>query len=90
MEYIGKSVGTFRKRLKAHFKTPSPIYKHFYFIGPQTGMDNFSIVGRELQNLTGFVKEAIFIRVNHPPLNWKVVKYQLPCIWHEVLGNNHE
>ena len=40
----------------------SPIYDHFNITGHNTNIDNFSIVGKEDQNL-------IRIRVNSPSLN---------------------
>ena len=48
-------------------------------------LKNFSIVGREDQNLMRLIKEAIYIRVNNPSLN--IGKYHLPHIWDEVLNN---
>ena len=49
--------------------------------------ENFSIVGREDQNLIRAIKEAIYIRVNNPSLNWNICKYHLPHIWDEVQIN---
>ena len=49
--------------------------------------DNFSIVGREDQNLIRAIKEAIYIRVKNPSLNRNIGKYHLPDIWDEVLNN---
>ena len=49
-------------------------------------IDNFSIVGREDQNLA----EALYIRINNPSLNRYIDKYHLPHIWHEVLHNTSE
>ena len=34
-----------------------------------------------------FIREAIFIRVVYPSLNWNIGKYQLSYIWDEVLFN---
>ena len=53
-------------------------------------LNNFSIVGREEQNLSGLIKESMFIRVNNPSLNKNIGKYHLPHIWDEVLINNIE
>ena len=47
--------------------------------------NNLSIIGKEDQNLTRAIKEALFIRVNDPSLNRNINKYHLPHIWHEVL-----
>ena len=50
--------------VKEHLKAPSPIYDHFNITGHTTTIDNFSIVGREDQNLIRTIKEAIYIKVN--------------------------
>ena len=52
-----------------------------------TTIQNFSIVGREDQNLIRAIGEAIYIRVNNPSLNRNIGKYHLPHIWDEVLNN---
>ena len=86
-EYIGESSQTFGERFKEHLKAPSPIYDHQSITGHDTTIDNFSIVGREDQNLIRAIKEAIYIRVNNPSLNRNIGKYHLPHIWDEVLNN---
>ena len=86
-EYIGESARTFGERYKEHLKCPSPIYDHSNITGHNTTLDNFSIVGREDQNLMRLIKEAIYIRVNNPSLNKNIGKYHLPHIWDEVLNN---
>ena len=48
------------------------------------------VVGREDQNLTRTIKEALYIRVNSPSLNKNIGKYHLPHIWDEVLCNSTE
>ena len=57
-EYIGESSRTFDERFKEHLKTPSPIYDHQNITGHDTTIDNFSIVGREDQNLIRAIKKA--------------------------------
>ena len=89
-EYIGESSRTFGERYKEHLKAPSPIYDHHTTTGHETSLENFSIVGREDQNLTRAVKEAIYIRVNNPSLNKNIGKYHLPHIWDQVLMNSSE
>ena len=89
-EYIGESSRTFGERFKEHLKGPSPIYDHYNITGHSTTIENFSIVGREDQNLIRAIKEAIYIRVNNPPLNKNIGKYHLPHIWDEVLMNISE
>ena len=51
-EYIGESSRTFGERFREHLKAPSPIYDHYNTTGHNTTIENFSIVGREDQNLT--------------------------------------
>ena len=61
---------------------------------PTTGhnvtIDNFSIGGREDQNLSRAIKEALYIRINNPSLNKNIGMYHLPNIWDEVLFNTSE
>ena len=68
-EYIEESSRTFGERFKEHLKAPSPIYDHFNITGHNVTIDNFSIVGKEDQNLSRVIKEALYIRVNNPSLN---------------------
>ena len=89
-EYIGESSRTFGERFKEHLKAPSPIFDHSNTTGHQVSLENFSIVGREEQNLMRAIKEALYIRVNNPSLNRNVGKYHLPHIWDEVLYNTSE
>ena len=89
-EYIGESSRTFGERYKEHLKAPFPIYDHHTTTGQETSIENFSIVGREDQNLIRAIKEAIYIRVNNPSLNKNIGKYHLPHIWDDVLLNSSE
>ena len=89
-EYIGKSSRTFGERFREHLKAPSPIYDNYSITGHSTTIKNFSIVGREDQNLIRTIKESIYIRVNSPSLNKNVAKYHLPHMWYEVLLNISE
>ena len=52
-EYIGETSGTLGERYKEHLKAPSPIYDHSNTSDHTTSLENFSIVGREEQNLSG-------------------------------------
>ena len=79
-EYIGESSRTFGERFKEHLKAPSPIYDHSNTSGHTVTRDNFSIVGREDQDLIRTIKEALYIRVNNPSLNRNIGKYHLPHI----------
>ena len=67
-------------------KAPSPIHDHYNITGHEVFLDNFSIVGRDYQNIARTIKEAILIRVNDPSLNRNIGKYQLAHIWDEVLS----
>ena len=89
-EYIGETARTFGERFKEHLKAPSPIYDHSNISGHSTTINNFTVVGREEQNLSRLIKESMFIRVNSPSLNKNIGKYHLPHIWDEVLVNNKE
>ena len=89
-EYIVETARTFGERYKEHPKAPSPIYGHSNTVGHNTTLNNFSIVGREEQNLSRLIKESMFTRVNNPSLNRNIGKYHLPDIWDEVLINNIE
>ena len=86
-EYIGESSRTFGERFKEHQKAPPPIFDHYNTTGHKISTENFEIVGREDQNLTRTIKEALYIRVNDPSLNRNIGKYHLLHIWDEVLFN---
>ena len=86
-EYIGESSRNFGERFKEHQKAPSPIFDHYTTTGHNIKLENFSIVGKEDQNLKRAIKEAMYIRANDPSLNRNVGKYHLPHIWDEVLFN---
>ena len=89
-EYIGESSRTFGERFKEHQKAPSPIYDHYNISSHMVSIDNFSIVGREDQNLMRTIREVLYIRANNPSLNRNIGKYHLPHIWNEVLYNTSE
>ena len=89
-EYIGESARNFAERFKEHLKTPYPIHDHSVISGHCVTIDNFSIVGREDQNLLRTIKEALYIRVNTSSLNKNIGKYHLPHMWDEVLHNISE
>ena len=89
-EYIDETARTFGERFKEHLKAPSHIHDHSNTTGHTTNLNNFSIMGREEQNLSRLIKESMFIRVNNPSLNTNIGKYHLPHVWDEVLINNIE
>ena len=68
-EYIWESSRTFGERFKEHQKAPSPICGLYNITGHNISIDNFTIVGRQDQNLMRTIKEALYIRVNNPSLN---------------------
>ena len=89
-EYIRESGRTFGERFREHMRAPSPILDHQNTIGYEVSLDNFSIVGREDQNIARTITEAILIRVNDPSLNRDIGKFQLVHIWDEVLVKSPE
>ena len=89
-EYIGETAKTFGERFKEQLKAPSHIHDHSNTTGHTTTLNNFSIVGREKQNLSRLIKESMLIRVNNPSLNKNIGKYHLSHVWDEVLINNIE
>ena len=86
-EYTGEASRNLGERFKEHLKAPSPMHDHQNITGHDTTIENFSIVGREDQNLIRAIKEAIYIRVNNPSLNKNIGKHHLSHIWEEVLIN---
>ena len=89
-EYIGETSRTFGERYREHLKAPSPINDHNNISGHSTSLENFSIVGREENNLSRLIKESMYIRVNGPSLNKNIGKFYLPHLWDEVLNNSRE
>ena len=85
-----ESSRTFGERFREHQKAPSPIYDHFNFTGHNVTIDNFSMMGREDQNIIGTIKEPLDIRVIIHPWIGNIGKYHLPHIWDEVLFNTSE
>ena len=75
------------KNISRHPPQNMTIFTPLVTISP---LETFSIVGREDQNLSRWIKEALFIRVNNPSLNNNIGKYHLPHIWDEVLLNTSE
>ena len=89
-EYIGESARTIAEKFKEHQKSPSPIHDHCNTSGHKVIINKFSIIGRDDQNITRAIKEALFIRVTDPSLNRNIGKYHLPYIWDEVLHRTLE
>ena len=85
-ESIGKTSRTLGERYKEHLGEPSPIQVHSNLTGHQLSQENFSIIGREGQDITRLIKESVFIRVNNPTLNRNIGMFQLLSdIWDRVL-----
>ena len=80
-EYIVQSGRTFGERFREHMRAPSPIIDHHNITRHEVSLNNFSIVGRQDQNIARAIKEPILIRVNDPSLNCNIGKFQLPHIW---------
>ena len=56
-EYIGESSRSFGERFREHQKAPSPMYDNHNITGHDTTIPNFSIVGREDQNLIRAIRK---------------------------------
>ena len=83
-----ESSRNFSERLKEDQKAPSPIFDHFTTTGHNIKLKNFTIVGKEDQNLKRAIKEAMYIRTNDPSLNRNVGKYHLPSAVSESLSSS--
>ena len=77
--HIGESARTFAERFKEHFKAPSPIYDLYNTSGHNVTKENFSIVGREDQNLMRNIKEALYKGQQSIP---KQKHRQIPSVTH--------
>ena len=86
-EYIGESARNFGERFKEHLKAPSSIHDCVNISGHTVTIEDFSILGREDQNLLRTFKEALYIRANNPSLNRNVGKFHLQHFWDKVLLN---
>ena len=84
-EYIRETSRMLGERYKEHLRETSPIQAHSQLTGYQLSKDNFSIMGREGQDIIRLIKESIFIRVNNPTLNRNIGKFQLSHLWNRVL-----
>ena len=87
-EYIKESSRTFGERLKEHLKASCPIYDCRNTTDNTTTVDT---LGRENKNLTGVIKESIYIRFSNPSLsisNWNKHPYTFghsTChLWHNI------
>ena len=79
-EYIVNLQEPVAERFKEHQKSPCPIHDHCNTSGHDVTMNNVTIIGRDNQNLTRAVKDALFIRVNDPSLNRNIGKHHLPHV----------
>ena len=59
-KYIGESAGTFAERFKKQQKAPSLVYDHFKTSCHTVTIENFSIVGKDDQNLMRTIKKNIY------------------------------
>ena len=80
-EYTVDSGRTFTERYKEHMKALSLMQDHNNTTDHDISIDNFSIMGREDQNLARFIKEAIFIRANEVSLNINIAKTKCNTYW---------
>ena len=56
-EYIGESGRIFGERYREHMRSPSPIMDHHNITGHEVSLDNFTIVGREDNNIARNLKK---------------------------------
>ena len=86
MKNIQESLPEHLQRGSRNIKRPHPhIYHHYNITGHKISIDNFSIMGREDQNLRRTIKEALYIRVNNPSLNRNTE--QIPSVIHLGWGS---
>ena len=71
---MGQPAMTLGKELQEHFRAPSPIHDHTNPTGHHASVDNFSIVGRESNNITRTIKDVMYIRFNVPSLSRSIGK----------------
>ena len=86
--YIGESGRFLGERVKEHLKAPSPIHLHSATTGHPMDPNQFNIMHKEVHSQSRTIKEAMFIRVQDPPLNCNIGKYQLPHIWDQLLQSS--
>ena len=86
--YIGESGRSLGERVKEHLKAPSPIHLHSATTGHPLDPNQFNIMHKEVRSQSRTIKEAMFIRVQDPPLNCNIGKYQLPHIWDQLLQSS--
>ena len=67
--YIGESGRSLGERVKEHLKAPSSIQLHSATTGHPLDPNQFNIMHKEVHNQSRTIKEAMFIRVQDPPLN---------------------
>ena len=89
-EYMENLAEPLQKGSKSIKNPLSQYFDHCNTSGHKININKFTIVGREDQNITRAIKEAILIRVNDPSLNKNIGKYHLPNIWNEVLHKTSE
>ena len=86
--YIGESGRSLVERVKEHLKAPSLIHLHSTTTGHPMDPNQFNIMHKEVHSQARTIKEAMFIRVQDPPLNRNIGKYQLPHIWDQLLQSS--
>ncbi len=87
--YIGETGRVLGERIKDHLTNPnSAIKQHHQNTGhplPDPESNDIKIVNVESNAFKRRVKEAIYIKVNNPPLNQNVGKFNLPPIYNQLL-----
>ena len=72
-EYIGETGRTLGERYQEHLREPSHIQMHNQLMGHQTTQDNFSIIGKEVQDLIRLIKRINLQKGNksHPEQKYR-------------------
>ncbi len=87
--YIGETGRILEERIKDHISNnSSAIKQHHINTGhslPDPNDNNIKVINTESNAFKRRVKEAIYIKVNNPPLNQNVGKFNLPPIYDQLL-----
>ena len=83
-EYVGESARAFEERLKEYFRAPSP---SMAMPTSQVIIPVWTISPLCIGNHTTLLEPSWKLKVNDPSLTRNNGKYQLSCIWGEVLLN---
>ncbi len=87
--YIGETGRTLGERIKAHITDPNSAVKRHHMDTshplPDLLDNDIKIMGTESNAFKRKVKEAVYIKVNNPPLNQNIGQFNLPPIYDQLL-----